>query len=380
MKNKGLIAIAIASMFASNVMAQNKTENFSVGLQFGTIEYSGEVQDEIFSFEKGIHPSLGLNLAMYVTPSFNVRGNFRIGMIDGISDTYGSFENRLFDINVLLDYKFDNGYILKEGSMFAPYVFIGAADAISVYTNKVTNVKGQPLAYFNIPMGAGLKFNLTPKMSLTLESHYNYALTDNLDGVVSDDTKWDDSFLYNSIGFNYNFSVGADTDGDGVKDKDDKCPNVAGTANGCPDTDGDGVADIDDKCPNIAGTENGCPKQYFEHVSVMQKAQRGLFFNTGSAVIKDESFVVLDRIVKLLNVNKKLKLDISGHTDNTGSENLNLELSKERAASAAKYIIGKGIDASRLTSNGFGDAKPVADNSTEEGRTKNRRVEFRIKY
>lgn len=380
MKNKGLMAIAVASMFATNVMAQNKTENFSVGLQFGTIEYSGEVAQEIFSFDTGIHPALGLNVAKYITPSFNLRGNFRVGMIDGSSDTYGSFENKLFDINVLLDYKFNNGYILKETSIISPYIFVGAGDAISIYTNKTTGVKEQPLAYFNIPMGAGIMFNVTPKFSVSLETHYNYAITDELDGIVSDDTKWDDSFLYNSIGLNYNFSAGADSDGDGVKDKDDKCPNIAGPANGCPDADGDGVADMDDKCPNIAGPENGCPAHYFEHVAVMQKAQKGLFFNTGSAVIKEESNVVLDRIVKLLNVNKKLKLDISGHTDNTGSEDINLKLSNERAAAAKAYIESKGIDATRITSKGYGDTKPVADNATEEGRTKNRRVEFRIKY
>ncbi len=379
MKNKGLITIAIASMFATNVMAQNKTENFSIGLQFGTIEYSGEVAKEIFSFDTGIHPSLGINIAKYITPSFDLRGNFRVGMIDGSNET-SSFENRLFDINVLLDYKFNNGYILKETSIIAPYIFIGAGDAISMFTNKTTGIKEQPLAYFNIPMGAGIKFNVTPKMSISLESHYNYAITDELDGVISNDTKWDDSFLYNSIGFNYNFSVGTDTDGDGVKDKDDKCPNIAGPANGCPDSDGDGVADMDDKCPNIAGPNNGCPAQYFEHVAVMQKAQKGLFFNTGSSVIKDESYVVLDRIVKLLKVSKKLKLDISGHTDNTGGEDINLKISNERAAAAKTYIESKGIDGSRITSKGYGDAKPVADNSTEEGRTQNRRVEFKIKY
>lgn len=379
MKNKGLIAIAVAALFATNVIAQNKTENFSVGLQFGTIEYSGEVAQEIFSFQPGIHPSLGINVAKYLTPSFDLRGNFRVGMIDGTDSTYGSFENRLFDINVVLDYKFNNGYILKETSVIAPYIFVGAGDAISSYRNNTTGVKEQPLAYFNIPMGAGIKFNLSPKMFISLETHYNYAITDELDGVVTDDTKWDDSFLYNSIGFNYNFA-GADTDGDGVKDKDDKCPNVAGTANGCPDEDGDGFADIDDKCPNIAGTENGCPKQYFEHVAVMKNAQKGLFFNTGSSVIKEESFIVLDRIVTLLNANKKLKLDISGHTDNTGGEEINLKLSDERAAAAKAYIESKGVDASRITSKGFGDAKPIADNANEEGRAKNRRVEFKIKY
>jgi len=384
MKNIKLMALVVATSFATNVMAQNKTDNFSIGLQFGTIEYNGEYAKEIFSFAPGIHPALGLNVAKYISPSFDVRGNFRVGMIDR-----ENFQNKLFDINVLFDYKFANGYILKEDSKLAPYIFLGAADAISIYTDLATDTKEEPIAYFNIPVGAGLKFNLNSKMSLTLETHYNYALTDVLDGNaspanasnVANPSKWDDSFLYNSLGFNYNFSLDKDSDGDGVKDKKDKCPNVAGTVNGCPDSDGDGVADMDDKCPNIAGTEgDGCPKNYAQHVVVMQNAQKGLFFNTGSSVIKDESYKVLDNIYSLLSANPKLNLVVNGFTDNTGGADLNLKLSKERAAAAAAYLVGKGIDAKRISSDGFGEKYPVADNSTPEGRQKNRRVEFRIKY
>jgi len=354
MKHKVLIAIVIVSQFVTNVIAQNKTENFSVGLQLGTIEYSGEVVQEFFSFGTGIHPSFGVNVAKYVTPSFNLRGNFRVGTIDGSNGIY-SFENRLFDINMLLDYKFNNGYLLKETSIIAPYIFIGAGDALSMYTNKVTEVEEQPLAYFNIPMGAGLKLNLTPKMSISLETHYNYAITDELDGVISDDTQWDDSFLYNSIGFSYNFISGTDLDGDGVKDKSDKCPTISG--------------------PN-----DGCPEQYFEHMVILQNAQKGLIFNMGSSVIKKESFAVLDKIVELLNTNKDLKLDIAGHTNNTGGEEFNLKLSNERAAAIKAYIESKEIEASRIFSKGYGSAKAIADNATEEGRIKNERVEFRIKY
>jgi len=354
MKNKGLIAIVITALFVTNVIAQNKTENFSVGFQFGTIEYSGEVAQEIFSFDTGIHPSFGLNIAKYVTPSFNLRGNFRVGTIDGSNEVY-NFKNRLFDINILLDYKFNNGYILKQESIIAPYVFIGAGDAVSMYTNKITGVEEQPLAYFNIPIGAGLKFNLTSKMSISLETHYNYAITDELDGVVSSDTKWDDSFLYNSIGFSYNFISGTDSDGDGIKDKNDKCPNISG--------------------PN-----NGCPEHYFEHIVILQNAQKGLFFNTGSSVIKEESFAVLDSVVKLLDTNKDLNLTIAGHTDNTGEEELNLKLSNERATDTKAYIESKGIEGSRISSKGYGSTKAIADNTTEEGRIQNERVEFIIKY
>jgi outer membrane protein OmpA-like peptidoglycan-associated protein len=401
MKFKIILGVISIITSISTFAQLNTKENTSVGLQFGTIEYNGEYAKEIYSFDTGIHPSLGLNVSRYLSPSFNVRGNFRIGQIDR-----NVFKAKLLDINVLLDYKFANGYILKENSFFAPYIFIGAGDAISIYTDMNTGIKEEPIAYFNLPMGAGLMFNITPKMSLTLESHFNYTFTDQLDGKISNDTKWDDSFLYNSIGFNYNFSVGKDTDGDGVKDKDDPCPNSAGPINGCPDTDGDGVADKDDTCPNVAGpisgcpdtdgdgvadakdkcpeikgtSKDGCPEHYKEDQAVLLKAQKGLFFNTGSSVIKEESFTVLDNVAKLLNKNPKLVIAINGYTDNTGSSELNHKLSKERADAAKAYLIKKGVDESRISTHGYGEESPIADNSTSEGRKQNRRVEFVVKY
>ncbi len=384
MKKKILSTALFLVLMASSVSAQNKVNNMSVGIQFGTIEYNGEYAKEIFSFAPGIHPSVGFNVSKYITPSFDVRGNFRIGMIDG-SDSTGGFKTSLFDVNVLLDYKFNNGYILKEDAFFAPYMFIGIADAVTWLTPNSTLVKQEPLAYFNIPMGLGFKFNFSPSMYLSLETHYNYAFTDQLDGKVGisgNANKWDDSFLYNSIGFGYNFSVGKDSDGDGVKDKDDKCPNVAGSpdAGGCPDADGDGFADDVDKCPYIAGPDQGCPKHHFEHLEILKKAQEGLFFNTGSAVIKDESFPVLDNVYEIMSKNPNIKISIEGHTDNTGSADGNKALSQKRADAAKAYLVNKGIDASRISTVGYGQDKPIADNSTAEGRQKNRRVEFIIKY
>ncbi|HIP37022.1 MAG TPA: OmpA family protein [Crocinitomix sp.] len=382
MKKRLLNTALFSVLLASSVNAQNKVNNMSIGMQFGTIEYSGEYAKEIFSFAPGIHPSFGFNVSKYLTPSFDIRGNFRIGTIDG-SDATGGFKTSMFDVNVLLDYKFNNGYILKEDAFFAPYVFLGIGDAVTWLTPNSTLIKEEPLAYFNIPMGLGFKFNLSPSMYLSLETHYNYAISDRLDGKVGltgTDNKWDDSFLYNSIGFGYNFSVGKDSDGDGVKDKDDKCPNVPGTVNGCPDSDGDGFADLDDKCPDIAGPDQGCPKHYFEHVEIMKRAQKGLFFNTGSAVIKQESYPVLDNVYSLMEKNPNLKISIEGHTDNTGSAEGNKKLSQQRADAAKAYLVNKGIDASRISTTGYGQDKPIADNSTKEGRQKNRRVEFILKY
>lgn len=91
-----------------------------------------------------------------------------------------------------------------------------------------------------------------------------------------------------------------------------------------------------------------------------------------------ESFDELNTVVKFLTDNPKVEIEVSGHTDNIGSESYNLELSDKRAASVKNYLVSKGIDAKRITSKGYGKSKPIAENTTELGREQNRRVEFTI--
>ncbi|WP_229374698.1 OmpA family protein [Fibrella rubiginis] len=103
-----------------------------------------------------------------------------------------------------------------------------------------------------------------------------------------------------------------------------------------------------------------------------------VFFDTGKAILRDESAPELDRFVAVMNENPKLVAELSGHTDNVGSNELNAKLSQDRADAVREYLIGKGIEPDRLTSKGFGETKPVAPNDTDEGRQRNRRVEFLI--
>lgn len=103
-----------------------------------------------------------------------------------------------------------------------------------------------------------------------------------------------------------------------------------------------------------------------------------LFFETGKSTLKSESFSELNRLVSILNKNPSLKIQINGHTDSDGSLELNKKLSLDRATSVKTYLISKNIAANRISSKGFGPSKPVADNSTEEGKRLNRRVEFEI--
>ena len=180
----------------------------------------------------------------------------------------------------------------------------------------------------------------------------------------------------------YNGCPIPDTDKDGINDEVDKCPTVPGVAryNGCPipDTDGDGVNDEEDKCINEKGPASnfGCPVISEEVVKQINLAAKNVFFATGSFKLLPKSFKNLDIVVKILNDNPTYKLNIDGHTDNTGKADKNQILSDNRAASVKAYLVGKGISESRLTSTGYGQDKPIADNKTVAGRAQNRRVEM----
>lgn len=103
-----------------------------------------------------------------------------------------------------------------------------------------------------------------------------------------------------------------------------------------------------------------------------------IFFDTGKSELRPESAPELDRMVAVLNENPKMTISLNGHTDNTGGVAVNQKLSQDRADAVREYFIGKGIEPDRIASKGFGESKPVAANDTEDGRQKNRRVEFLI--
>ena len=107
-------------------------------------------------------------------------------------------------------------------------------------------------------------------------------------------------------------------------------------------------------------------------------ALRNVFYATGKADLTSDSYSELKRLVDLLNVVPRLKIELSGHTDNTGSEGLNQKLSQERAESVKSYLVGQGISADRLTAKGYGSSRPIDSNNSSEGRQNNRRTEYEI--
>jgi len=185
----------------------------------------------------------------------------------------------------------------------------------------------------------------------------------------------------------------ADRDHDGIPDAQDACPDVPGVAdpdpakNGCPpppaDRDGDGIPDTEDACPDEKGPrnsdpkKNGCPIVHVtdKEVVILEQVQ----FDTGKATIKAVSNDLLDAVASVLNSHPELlKLEVQGHTDNTGSKALNKKLSQARAQAVMAALLTRGVDKGRLTAKGYGQDVPIADNTTAEGRALNRRVQFSI--
>jgi len=127
------------------------------------------------------------------------------------------------------------------------------------------------------------------------------------------------------------------------------------------------------------GDEKLVQNFYLEKIEVGTKVVlENIYFETGKAVLRPESFDALDQVFRFLENNPDMKLEISGHTDNTGSLRINQRLSRERAKAVVNYLVGGGIPETMLVYEGYADTQAVAPNDTSEGRKKNRRVEFKV--
>jgi len=168
-----------------------------------------------------------------------------------------------------------------------------------------------------------------------------------------------------------------DSDGDGVADKLDKCPNTeAGIkvdGSGCPlDVDGDGIPDSKDACPTVKGIArlNGCPE--FEGGSAVP-----IQFEFNSSVLRTSAYSVLDGVASSLKANSSAVVQLDGHASAEGTEEYNMTLSRDRANSVKTYLVNAGVSSSRVSVTAYGESRPVASNATEAGRVQNRRVEIK---
>jgi len=180
-----------------------------------------------------------------------------------------------------------------------------------------------------------------------------------------------------------------DNDGDGILDIDDDCPLQAEDMDGwededgCPDpdNDGDGILDADDKCPNNAETfnnymdEDGCPDEAKPEIP---KFINIIFQFATDRIVGADHVPVMDYIAQVMKENPDMRLKITGHTDNIGSDEYNMKLSEKRANAVLDEFVALGVDAERFDLDWKGEGEPIDTNDTEEGRQRNRRIEFTV--
>jgi len=273
---------------------------------------------------------------------------------------------------------------------------------------------GKTISELVIPVGVGAKFRVADNLNLDLGWTVSFVDGDNLDGTYLGGNN--DKYSYAYGGLEYSFGKGKQlawhnpvaatydeavaakatanalkSDLDAQKAENEKLrADLQGVIN---DEDGDGVADKFDKCAGTAsGTVvdgSGCPLVAPKPVvrekviitesdrRVVADAIRNLEFDLGKSTIRSKSYPTLNRVADLLK-SKNFSLRLAGHTDNQGSDALNMALSKDRAESVKAYLVSQGVNASRVEATGYGESQPIASNKTAAGRQKNRRVEFSL--
>lgn len=310
-----------------------------------------------------------------------------------------------------------------------PYISVGGGVAgykPILYTYSGSSIEYKPgdksIHEFFVPVGAGLKFIASQAINIDLGYKMNFVDADNFDGYNSG-SYHKDKFSYAFAGLEFAFGskkhpqlIANNPVADFKQDLMDRNNQLRASVAASEqqnamtidslnnqisrlkmDSDKDGVSDYFDKCPNTPDSVKvdgaGCPlpvaapppapvvnKTYIisqEDKRTVAEAIKDLQFEFGKSTIKSVSYPSLDRVAQIL-VNKGFSLKLAGYTDNVGSVDANLKLSKDRAEAVKDYLVSKGADASKIQSDGFGKSNPVASNKTAAGRAKNRRVEFTL--
>lgn len=393
--------LLLVSLLASTwLIAAEKPYEFGASVGVTSIENQDSIKLE--------NPTFGLSLQLnpkhsQVKPRFDVEYT-SFGDFDNILDDRKDVDSLLRgSINAVYEFNDDGEH------RFLPYALAGAG--YERVGNGVDEGGGNEAFNSNpfIQLGGGLKYFVTNSWAARFELK---ALQ-----IVGGDTE-ENNELIATLGLSFPFGTYAepkpdfiDSDGDGVLDELDKCPNTpAGTkvdGSGCklpeavnktivkqviepapmsfdnnecpikselPDRDRDGVEDSIDQCPNtpcdFSVDKKGCPV----------KAILRIHFETDRADIRPVSQPKVDKFAEFLIQNRGSLVRIEGHTDYRGSDNYNMILSKKRAASIQKSLIESGVSPSRLRAIGKGEKEPVATNKTEAGMAQNRRIEVHLTY
>lgn len=226
---------------------------------------------------------------------------------------------------------------------------------------------------FTIPQGGG-RWQVGLRYHFTLTTEPLITDSDG-DGIADEDDRCPET-LWRAVVDIYGC---ADSDGDGIIDSLDRCPNTPAEnevdSNGCMDSDNDGVKNSADQCPNsILGERvlrNGCAARQ----SVGLESIR---FALGGTELNADAKVRLSEVSAVMLASPQYRLAVQGHSDDSGDADANYRLSRARARAVGKALVGLGVAAERIEIQAFGDNMPVADNSTSEGRALNRRVSLKV--
>lgn len=315
-----------------------------------------------------IHANLDWNLNTKLFLNFNAdisvmsKDRITANRIANVVSLTPRYESKWFGVYLPLSVVQRNGFRMGFGFRAGP-LYAGSGSLISAFAS---NNNQQADVY------AGLK---VPFFEKTVKDKDE-------DGIVDKDDDCPEEFGPAEN----NGCPWGDKDEDGILDNEDECPEEAGPVEnkGCPwkDTDGDGVLDKDDNCIEEVGSvpNKGCPEEEVtvEVQKTLNEFARTILFDSGTAQIKEQSNTVLMEIVDILKEYPSAGFTVEGHTDSTGGDDLNRELSELRANAVKNFLVKYGIDPNRLLTVGYGESKPIFSNKTRYGRARNRRVEINL--
>ena len=240
--------------FAFVSTSQTADKKWSVGLHGGFNQYWGDLGHCFYNFNQPFYGFGGLSVGRYINRWFDASLEADYGSIGHSKFNEEGFNASMLNANLNFRFKF----LGKDEAKFVPYIFVGLG-----YMNFNDKRSDNSWNNFALPTaGIGVQYHVTPSIAIQIQGKYIYSNYDKVDYAQG---KADDSYLQHSIGVVFNFGKMKDTDKDGIPDRKDKCPTVAGLIKfeGCPDSDNDGVVDANDKCPNTPANvkvdANGCP-------------------------------------------------------------------------------------------------------------------------
>ena len=377
---KKQLPLILTLLLSVSLFAQSPDKKWSIGYKLGSEQFAGYVGED-FSGPEDSHFINGLTLSRRISSHFDL----------GLSALWGEYEGHYYD-----EYYCEDMTLVRDLTLFnlnakfhlfkyddvlvRPFVFAGFG--LLVFDDEDFEAENI-LDQFQYPdLGLGLNIKASPNVNITFDETLLF-----IDRDRNSNNKLE-RYLQHAVGVSFNLGKSQDTDNDGISDRNDACPEVFGLKQfeGCPDSDSDGVKDSEDNCPNEAGliSLSGCPEEVKKQDPTTDKVKTSapkvslyvVNFECGNSNINKTSKSILNSIVDVLKKNPNYKLDIKGYTDTDGDENMNLRLSDSRAKIVKKYLTKRGISDKRLFTKGYGEQNPIADNNTEEGKAKNRRVEL----